>query len=307
MNAPVEQSWGAYRLWIRLPGLSIQLTGLSDVQLASLKESYPRFITEQDNEPAERAIKCSAYRLKRLLAIPTKALTRDGQYAPLQIRQQDIIRLTGCNFKAQFELNQSNSMASLGVAEENELAQADVIENFLRIYAAHHTLRQGGLILHSAGLVFDGQTYIFPGRSNAGKTTLTRKAYKHGARVLSDDINLLLPGKDGYQAHAVPFTGEFGHTLDHSGGQDAYPVAGIILLEQGADLITKTVTTADAVATLLTGCPFVNTDAEESSHLFDAVIKLVATLPVIRLISSRDDDVEAIMAAVTKEFQSITG
>ncbi len=190
-------------------------------------------------------------------------------------------------------------MAFLGVTEEHELAKTSVIENFLRILAAHCTLQQGGLILHSAGLVFDGQAYIFSGRSNAGKTTLTRKAYRYGARVLSDDINLLLPGKEGYKAHAVPFTGEFGRTLEHSGGQDSYPVAGIILLRQGEKLAVQSVTTADAVAGLLAGCPFVNTDTVESDRLFDAVISLVTALPVIRLVCTRDDDIEDIMAAVT--------
>jgi hypothetical protein len=151
-------------------------------------------------------------------------------------------------------------------------------------------------------LVFDDSAYIFSGRSNAGKTTLTRKAYKQGAWVLSDDINLLLPDRDGYKAHAVPFTGEFGRTLDHEGGQASYPVKAIILLKQGEELTTEKVSASDAVATLLTGCPFVNTDAELSSSLFDAVINLVETLPVIRLTSSRDDSIENIMQAVQEQL-----
>lgn len=307
MNEPVERCWGSQALWLKLQALDILLAGLSERQHSSLQEMYHNYVIEPTAMPDNYSIKCKVYRLAKSLSIPVDKFDHGGIYTILKNRQQDTLLLIGYNFKAQVELNQIYPTGSIGVAKEQELAQVDVIENFLRIYVAYQTLQHNGLLLHSAGLIIDDQAYIFTGPSNVGKTTLTRKAYQQGAGVLSDDINQLLPGQDGYQAHAVPFTGEFGRTLDHSGGQDAYPVAGIILLEQGKKLMTKTVTTADAVAGLLTGCPFVNTDAEESSRLFDAVINLVAALPVIRLVSSRDDDVADIMVAVTKKLQSVAG
>ncbi len=307
MNPCRGESWGKYSLLLNLPGSSVYVTGISSVQRTLLEVTYSKFTAESIDNLTEDTIECKAYRLKDIPHITAKELTRDGQYSPRQIRESEDIHLTGINFEAWFGFSLRYPFASLGVAVELELADSGVIENFLRVYAAHRTLKQGGLVLHSAGLVFDDRAYIFSGRSNAGKTTLTRKAYQKGARVLSDDINLLLPATEGYQAHAVPFTGEFGRTLDQSGGLDAYPVAAVILLKQGERLATETVTTADAVATLLTGCPFVNTDAEESSALFDAVINLVAALPVIRLFSSRDDNVDDIMAAITKQLQSATG
>ncbi|MCG6863447.1 MAG: hypothetical protein LJE70_19625, partial [Chromatiaceae bacterium] len=136
--------------------------------------------------------------------------------------------------------------------------------------------------------------------SNAGKTTLTRKAYQKGARVLSDDINLLLPEKNGYRAYAVPFSGEFGRTLNHQGGRDSYPVAGVVLLEQGERLETQAVKASEAVARLLVGCPFVNTDAEESAALFDVLTELVTRVPTIALRNRRDDGIEEIMNAVKR-------
>ncbi len=156
-------------------------------------------------------------------------------------------------------------------------------------------LQYSGVVLHSAGLVFDEQAYIFSGRSNAGKTTLTRKAYAIGARVLSDDINLILPGDTGYDAYAVPFTGEFGRTLDHAGGKESYPVAGIVLLEHSDHLETLPVSSSAAVARLLTGCPFVNTDEHESDALFDSITGIVEKVPVIRLLSRKEDGIDDIM------------
>ena len=119
---------------------------------------------------------------------------------------------------------------------------------------------------------------------------------------MSDDINLVLPHGSGYRAHAVPFTGEFGRTLEHAGGRQSYPLAGIILLEQSDSLATSPVSPSTAVARLLTGCPFINTDPEESATLFDVLAGLVARVPVIRLQSRRDDHIEAIMLKVKEEL-----
>ena len=304
MNTQIWQAWGSCSLWFKLPAASVQLTGLSNRQLASLKEIYPDFIDDTMPDAAEYDIECCAYRLDHRPLVSSGALSRNGQYAPRKKRypNKDGIELTGINFEARIGLKSPLAPASLGVADEHELVKANVIENFLRVFSAHRALDQGGVVLHSAGLVFDDKAYIFSGHSNAGKTTLTRKAYQKGARVLSDDINLLLPDAEGYQAHAVPFTGEFGRTLDHQGSQDSYPVVGIILLQQGDSLNTETVNASDAVATLLTGCPFVNDDEVESAVLFDSVTALVEKLPVIRLISRRDDNIEQIMSDVKKQF-----
>ena len=297
-------TWGSHYLQFRLPMTTVRLIGLSSAQCNALKASYPDFIAEVEPGVVEKEdIFCHAYRLAHPPEIAPGMLIEDGQYAPRSIRREGCgIELTGVNFEAQIGLGTDPVASSLGVALEDELARTGVIENFLRIYMAHRALELGGVMLHSAGLVFDGQAYIFSGRSNAGKTTLTRKAHEIGARVLSDDINLVLPGKGAYQAHAVPFTGEFGRTLDHPGGRETYPVAGIVLLEQGDSLATETVDPSAAVARLLTGSPFVNTDAEESEKLFDAVTGLVAQVPVIRLLSRRDDKIDAIMRAVKNKF-----
>ena len=298
-------TWGSLYLQFKLPMTTVRLAGLSGAQVDALKESYPDFIDEMEPGIEEKEdFVCLAYRLDHPPVVTPGMLTLDGQYAPRSIRRESCgIELTGINFEAQISLGPNPAVSSLGVALEHELAQTSVIENFLRIYMAHRVLELGGVMLHSAGLVFDDQAYIFSGRSNAGKTTLTRKAYEVGARILSDDINLVLPGKNGYQAHAVPFTGEFGRTLGHRGGKETYPVAGIVLLEQSDSLATETVNQSAAVARLLTGSPFVNTDAEELEKLFDAVTSLVAQVPVIRLLSRRDDKIDAIMHAVKSRFK----
>lgn len=312
VNGVLADSWGDLSLSLRLPAVDIDLSGLSAVQRNALLESYAHF-SSGSRESNEDSIHCNVYRLAHVPELSSEELTLEGQYAPIisQLNDSDGFYVTGVNFKASLATDGSG-LSTLGVVNEHELAQAIVIENYLRIISAHKVLQHKGVVLHSAGLVIDGQAYIFSGRSNAGKTTLTRKAYKAGARVLSDDINLVLPSKDkkgdsGYDAYAVPFSGEFGRTLDHAGGKESYPIAGIVLLEQSDCLQTYPVTQSAAVARLLTGCPFVNTDEYESEALFDSVTGLVSKVPVIRLLSRKDDDIDDIMNAVKKQFAELEG
>jgi len=295
--------WGAHSLGLKLPAVNVIFHGLSEDQLETLRGSYTGFVLRKDEMPD---IACEVFRLRSPVSVAQEKLTLDGQYAPIIKRNDDgeDLNITGTNFKAKYSTS-STRASSLATANEEELASAGVLENYLRILSAHRVLHQKGVVLHSAGLVFDKKAYVFCGRSNAGKTTLTRKAYEIGARVLSDDINLVLPGKSGYDAYAVPFTGEFGRTLDHAGGKESYPLAGIILLEQSDQLKTSCVSEAFAVARLLTGCPFVNTDEHEYDALFESVLGLVERVPVIRLQNRREDDIHDIMDAVKKQFTNL--
>ncbi len=272
-------------------------TGLEADQVAALESSYPGFVdgANYSHDLGADDVECRACRLAEAPTLPVEALTRDGQYAPRAIHRLNGIDLTGINFEARVPLHPSREPGWLGVEMAHELVQAIVIENYLRVFTAHQALRHGGVVLHSAGLVVDGRAYLCVGRSGAGKTTLTRKGHQAGAGVLSDDINLVLPGPAGYEAHAVPFTGEFGRTLTHPGGRAAYPVAGLVLLDRGERLVSTPIIPSAALARLLAACPFVNMDAAASAPLFDALSGLMARVPVIGLNCRRDDGFETII------------
>lgn len=283
---------------MRLPTGTIRFTGLSAQQASSLLTTYARFIPADAASSEAGDVDCATHPLATDLTIDPEDLAVAGLYTPMKLRRAGVFEVTGINFKARIPVDSAHGQASLGVAREDDLTLANVIENFLRILTAHQALAQGGLVLHSAGLVFERQAWIFVGRSGAGKTTLTTKAHRAGATVLSDDVNLLLPKRDGYRAYAVPFTGEFGRTLDHAGSKDSYPVAGVILLEQGERLAAHRVTPATATARLMVGSPFVNTDEEETDRLLDNLESLASALPVISLQNRREDTVKDIMETV---------
>ena len=300
-------AWGPYSLSFQLPAVSIGFTGLSLSQQQSIQNRYAGFINQQDSANDKPQFSCQAYKMNQAPDVPFSDFTRDGQYAPLQRRRSGSIDLTGSDFRASVPLEETCLAGSLGVVNEKELAYPSVVENVLRVFTAYKAVESGGVILHSAGLVFEDKAYIFVGRSNAGKTTLTRKAHKYGAKVLSDDINMVLPGdnKSGYAAHAVPFSGEFGRTLEHADSRECYPLAALILLTKGESLRVTTAEPSEAVAKLLVGCPFVNMDTEQVPLLFDAVTTLAAAVPVVRLQSARDESVENIMNAVKNRLSDV--
>jgi hypothetical protein len=297
-----EVPWGRHRAWFDLPGGGLLVTGLDAEQVIALRRSYPGFVKEDDAAAGGETLACRARRLPEKPGLAAAELTRDGQYAPRTTLGADGIDLTGANFRALVPVSPACGPGWLGAVEAQDLVQASVIENFLRVFTAHQALRRGGVVLHSAGLVVDGRAFLFAGRSGAGKTTLTRKGHAAGAGVLSDDINLVLPAAGGYQAHAVPFTGEFGRTLAHPGGRAAYPVAGLVLLDRGERLGVAPIGASTAIARLLVACPFVNMEAATSAPLFDALTGLVARLPVIALRCRREDGFATIMTAVTEGF-----
>jgi len=303
MGSFSDASWGPHRAWFTLPRTRIQLTGLDAAQLSALQGAYPGFVQAAEGVwDGGEEFECRACRLTEPVGLSDDVLTRDGQYSPEAIHRTDGIDLTGINFRARVPVARSVAPGWLGVAQLQELAQPNVIENFLRVFSAHHALSLNGVVLHSAGLVLDGRAYLFAGRSGAGKTTLTRKGHAAGADVLSDDVNLVLPGTEGYEAHAVPFTGEFGRTLVQTGARGAYPVAGVVLLERGKCLGVEPIRPSAAVARLLVASPFVNSEEAVAEPLLTVLTALVARVSVIALRCRREDDFDEIMAAVKEGF-----
>lgn len=68
--------------------------------------------------------------------------------------------------------------------------------------------REGALI-HAAGLDINGKGYIFPGKSGAGKTTLSRQfTAKNHSGLLSDDRIVIRKNDAGFLAYGTPWPGE---------------------------------------------------------------------------------------------------
>lgn len=297
-------SWGELAVSLRLPSTLLMIKGLSAGQKGAIARDYGLFGAVGADTPEGADIVCEAVRRPPAAGLPRERFSRNGEYTPMLERSGDRIAINGLGFTGYLTRGgRAPARAVLGADREEELAQAFILENFLRIVMAHHVLDRGGVLLHSLGVVHRGRAYLLSGRSNAGKTTLARKAAAAGARVLSDDINLVIPEQGHYRAHKVPFTGEFGRQPENLSGSGSFPLGGVALLGKASALTAMPVTPAEAVAGLVAGCPFVNDDPEEFPALMDVLIRLVAETPTLRLGVARDDPFEAVIDAFLEQIE----
>jgi hypothetical protein len=78
-----------------------------------------------------------------------------------------------------------------------------------QIILLHHLARKEGLIVHAAGLEHTGRSAIFPGRSGAGKSSVSRILMAAGrGALLSDDRIVIRKTNDGFVACGTPWPGE---------------------------------------------------------------------------------------------------
>jgi hypothetical protein len=103
------------------------------------------------------------------------------------------------------DLKKSNfTMISVLVLDEvNERAHTLIWHNIIKLTSRWH-LEHGGVLLHSATVAKNDSGFLFLGKSEAGKTTVTRMSYEIGKTALGDDLNVIQGQKYGFKLSAVP-------------------------------------------------------------------------------------------------------
>ncbi len=151
---------------------------------------------------------------------------------------------------------------------------------------ASFILRQGGLLLHAAGVVRGGRAHIFFGPSGAGKTTVTRLSPRDV--VLSDDLTLIVPGTDGAgpQAVGIPFGMAHHHVPDTNG---SFPIATLNRLVQSPLVRRTEIPYSQAVAEVASSLPFVMQETGQAMLAMEIAAAILRDVPVHRLEFRRDD------------------
>ncbi|MDA8132412.1 MAG: hypothetical protein M0011_12995 [Elusimicrobia bacterium] len=166
---------------------------------------------------------------------------RDLPFRPAVVRTGDRLTLRRGDFDASLEL--SSGRGTLRAAPN-----AQCLDAFLRSLLSSLLLRSGGLMLHSAGLLRNGRAYVFLGKSGAGKSTLSRlAAASGGAEVISDEMNMLRPGKGGWLVHGSPFWGE----MRAAGRPGAWPLGGLYALGKAREHALRPCGAGEALKLLL--------------------------------------------------------
>jgi hypothetical protein len=194
-------------------------------------------------------------------------------------------------------INHESWQASLALKDEDSFW---AIEHLLKRLCAYLALRDGGLLLHCAGLVVEGKAYLFTGQSGAGKSTVV--ALSSRALVLNDDMVVLRPIGENWRAYGTPFWNI--EAVRHAGQTADGPVAGIYTLVQDRDVFLEPVTAAIASSELAANCPIVNADASTLPRLLSRCRSLAEMVGVQRLHFRKDPNFWLLLAPVTDTARS---
>lgn len=151
----------------------------------------------------------------------------------------------------------------------------------------HRVVREGGLLLHAAGLARDDRGRVFTGPSGAGKTTLTRlMQHRAGLRVLSDDRIVLRPEGCGVRIFGTPWHGEA--ELSEAGSAR---LVGIHAIHHAPGVVEQSLSGAEAAGALLGNAFLPAHDPVGSREALAFADHVVCGVPVSRLGFARDERV----------------
>jgi hypothetical protein len=158
------------------------------------------------------------------------------------------------------------------------------VENYVRSAVAWQAACRGGALVHAASAVWNDRGYLFYGESGAGKSTLS--ACNRRARVVSDDLSLVLPGNDGPDLIGSPFRGTY------EGGPPVvgrFPLRAGFRLIQAARASVEQVGRPRALSELVGNLPFVAEAFHARPDLFGLVQQTFSGVPLAHLHFAMDD------------------
>lgn len=140
-------------------------------------------------------------------------------------------------------------------------------------------LHHGGFMLHSSGVVVDGEAYLFSAPSGTGKSTHTEqwlKLFGERAKILNDDKPAIML-RDTITACGTPWSGKSDLNLNLE-----VPLRGICVLERSAENFIEPLPAEKAVFALLdqTLRP---EDEEEMSILLDFLDRVTSEVRIWRM------------------------
>ncbi len=279
MASGAGETWGDERLTLGFPGGPYVVEGIDPRGADVVMERYGSLCSQGEAAAGLRAARVRFLRA-RPGDLPSAPKPPSGVYDLEVDHAPGTARLTGRGWIGRVETTapfQAELLTPVAVPDDF----VAILENTLRVMAAYRLFEQGGLLLHSAGVVSKGRAYLFVGRSGAGKTTFARRSLAEGREVLSDDLNAVVLERGELRVRQVPFAGELGMKLPEGPLGDA-PLAGVFGLahldEAEAPAVVSPLTGAEALALLLCAASGINGDPGCQERLMESMARLQSSV-----------------------------
>ena len=150
---------------------------------------------------------------------------------------------------------------------------------FDQIIVMYYLAREGGALIHAAGINFKGKGYVFLGRSGAGKTTLSKQfIQKNYCDLLSDDRVIVRKIDDQFKVFGTPWPGEGGITSNRS-----LPLSGMFFLSHGDSNRIEELSPQNALEKLLPVVSIPWYDSGIMTEILSFCEVLISRIPVYAL------------------------
>lgn len=146
------------------------------------------------------------------------------------------------------------------------------LDQLLIMYVLAHI---EGMLIHASGIVINGKGYIFPGRSGAGKTTLSQHFQNAGgAEMMSDDRVIVRKINGSFRVYGTPWAGDAGIAENKE-----FPLKGIFFIHHGDKNRIREMTPREAIEKLMpvTSIPWFDRDV--MPRILDFCEELVSNIP----------------------------
>lgn len=283
-----SEPWGDQSLSIPAPGGSYLFTGLDSAQVElALAHFGPNC---EANPPTDQRARLPTTRLYRISAdrflspyTLTEPYQADIRHTPGLVETLGLRMIGRMHLSTPFE-------GALWTSEHRDPLWfcRVVLQNYLRLMVAYQTFLVGGVALHSAAIVSEGRTHLFLGHSGDGKSTLSGLSLAEGKRVLSDDLNALMPSPEGFTVESVPLSGAYGGQYQPN---NRAPLAQVYRLVKDRGHRVEPVSPAAIFAKCLANAPYLNSDRLRLPELIERLHRLLSQVPSGSLHFSRDPGV----------------
>jgi hypothetical protein len=271
---------GARRVRLSLGPLAIELHGLDDRRAHELLTRYGPYALARDREDPD-ALNVSVRVDERAYFIEP---LEQPEFTPVFLAH-DGGRVRYLAYKVAGWFDTLRGRGVLVLSQGTFEPDLRAFENYVRAAVAWQAARRGGALVHAASAVLADRGYLFYGESGAGKSTLA--ACNRRARIVSDDLSVVVPGADGRpRLVGSPFRGTY---------EEGEPVVGDFPLAAGFRLVkdvraaVRPIPRLRALAELVGNLTFVAEAYASAPELWAALEATLRDVPLGHLHFCKDD------------------